>query len=365
MYLFTSPLHVFATCPVFTACRTSALHNITQRLHMQATRILQGACRDQFNKCSEIFQSSLCQPSEDNQDIIIPHRNGFVDTVVRSYCEHRALAIRPDDVWVAIVTQFNFFFVSHEDKKNLKIFALGSRYTVDFGSMTRQMTKLVDENIVDPTLRDWILPDFSTTTITDSTLSAIITMATTKEYFKYSFVLCCGIPRVTLEGSRNLKGYGDETTAWHHLLVPVVSRFVRAFDDPNSKENLGFWQRVAHYESGGSGPGWISGWINTFCAFDEKGQWKGYQLTRCALFEPVPPPIDSFSSRYDENGDQIQPEHYLTLDGIVYHRTTSDVPCGFAEVDMGKRDTAKPVIAWWIFAKKDESSSSEDGGILL
>jgi Domain of unknown function (DUF4419) len=58
-----------------------------------------------------------------------------VDTVVRSYCEHRALAIRPDDVWLVIVTQLSFFvngnaeqlrklFVSHEDKKNLKIFLL-------------------------------------------------------------------------------------------------------------------------------------------------------------------------------------------------------------------------------------------------
>lgn len=114
-----------------------------------------------------------------------------MDTVVRSYCEHRALAIRPDDVWLAIVTQLSFFvngnaeqlrkqFVSHEDKKNLKIFALGSRYTVYFGFMARQMTKLIDENIVDPTLRDWILPDFSTTTVTDSTVSAIIMMGTTK-----------------------------------------------------------------------------------------------------------------------------------------------------------------------------------------
>ena len=110
-----------------------------------------------------------------------------MDTVVKNYCEHRALAIRPDDVGLAIVTQFNFFvdgnaeqlrkqFVSHEGK----IVALGSRYTVDFRFMARQMTKLVDENIVDPTLRDWILPDFSSTTITDSTVSAIVKMATTK-----------------------------------------------------------------------------------------------------------------------------------------------------------------------------------------
>jgi hypothetical protein len=156
-----------------------------------ATRILQGACNNQFNKCSEIFQSSLDQlASGDNQEII-PYRNGFVDTVVKSYCDHRALTIRPDDVWIAIITQFNFFvngnaerlrkqFVSHEDKKDLKITVLGNRYTVDFGFMAREMTRLIDENIVDSTLREWILPDFSTTTITDTTVSAIVMMATTK-----------------------------------------------------------------------------------------------------------------------------------------------------------------------------------------
>ena len=291
-----------------------------------ATRILQGACRDQFKKCSEIFQSSLDHPSEDNQEII-PRSNGFVDTVIESYSEHRALTIRPDDVWLAILTQFNFFvnanaeqlrkqFVSHEGKKDLRIEAVGSRYTVDFVSMAWQMTTLIDENIVDPTLRDWILPDFSTTTITDCTVSAIVMMATMKVssndaiyspssddsfrkgYFKYTFALRCGIPHVTLEGEKKdwekiltrlekLKEYGDETTAWYHLLVPVVSRFVGAFDDPNSRKNLKFWQKVAHHEGGGSGPTWISGWINAFCVFDEKGKWKGYPINQVCAVRPL------------------------------------------------------------------------------
>lgn len=87
-----------------------------------------------------------------------------------------------------------------------------------------------------------------------------------------------------------------------------------------------------------------------------------------------------------DNGELTPPPHYLTLDGVIYHRTDSgDVPPGFAEVDVklddngkefdtvmtaglvgmevcdsgdktlseeGTRDTAKPVVAWWIFAKK-------------
>jgi hypothetical protein len=69
---------------------------------------------------------------------------------------------------------------------------------------------------------------------------------------------CCGIPRVTLEGEKKdweniltrlekLKEYGDETTAWYHLLVPVISRFVGAFDNPDLVE----WAIAVHgmYES--------------------------------------------------------------------------------------------------------------------
>lgn len=82
--------------------------------------------------------------------------------------------------------------------------------------------------------------------------------------------LCCGIPRVTLEGTKadwetillrieKLKQYGAETTAWYELLRPVIARFVGAFDNPDAQDNIDFWQKVAHFQSGGSGPSWWSG----------------------------------------------------------------------------------------------------------
>ncbi|KIM88942.1 hypothetical protein PILCRDRAFT_813943 [Piloderma croceum F 1598] len=371
-----------------------------------ATQILRGACYDQFKKCGEIFQSSLDQKESNDSQNIIPYRNGFVHTVIQCYNKHNALVIRPDDVWLAVLTQFNFFvngnaeqlrkqFVSHEGKKELEIKAMGTRHTVDFGFMARQMTNLIDENIVDPALRAWILPDFSTTTDNDVTVSSIVMMATLKAYFSYKMTLMCGIPRVTLEGEKEdwekiltrlekLKEYGDKTTAWYHLLVPVISRFVRAFDGPDAEENIDFWQKVAHYQGGGSGPRWIAGWINAFCVFDEKGKWIGHRIG-----QTPEPPNEKFARR-------VKTEHYLTLDGIIYHRTdTNDVPSGFAEVDVklddngqkfdtvltaglvgaricdsedkslsseGKRDTARPVVAWWIFAKKDVVEEDPFGG---
>lgn len=43
-------------------------------------------------------------------------------------------------------------FVSHEGKK-LEIRAMGTRHTVDIGDPARQMTDLIEQNVVDPELR--------------------------------------------------------------------------------------------------------------------------------------------------------------------------------------------------------------------
>ncbi|KAJ7285314.1 hypothetical protein C8J57DRAFT_1671875 [Mycena rebaudengoi] len=152
------------------------------------------------------------------------------------------------------------------------------------------MTSLIEKNVLDPALREWVLPNFSTTTVNDTTVSAILMMATLKQYFPYNCMTGCGLPRVTLEGERSdwvnilqrlekLKEYGIETIAWYHLSRPVISRFVSAFDFPQSPENVDFWQRVAKHEPGGSGrPSFYSGWITAFCVFNEKGNWIGNPL---------------------------------------------------------------------------------------
>jgi hypothetical protein len=230
-----------------------------------------------------------------------PFRNGFVSTVIRAYNQHHALVIRPDDVWLAILCQFNYFvsanaailracFVAHDGRRELAITADGDRYSLNFGLIARRMVDLLEKNVVDPTLREWATPDFTTTTANDRTVGAILMMATLKEYFGYKVGgLACGIPRVTLAGEKSdwvnilgrlekLKEYGIEAIAWYHLLHPVVARFVAAFDNPASQENVDFWQKVAHQEGGGSMLRFYSGWINAFNAFSQKGAWLGHRL---------------------------------------------------------------------------------------
>ncbi|KAJ7198964.1 hypothetical protein GGX14DRAFT_664609 [Mycena pura] len=306
-----------------------------------------------------------------------PKRNGFVGTVISAYNEHHALIIRPDDVWIAILCQFNFFvntnaellcanFVAHEGKKELEIIAEGSRYTIDFGAMAQQMVHLIEKNIVDPGLWEWILLAFTwtTTTVNDTTTSAVIMMATLKEFFAYKFsMILCGLPA---------EGVWVETIAWYHLLHPVILRFVAAFDAPESQENIDFWTRVVHHH-GGSGMSDYSGWINAFNVFNTDGTWLGTAPEALTAKE--------FWVAYSNPGFVE-----LVLDGTPFHEVdTQKLPSEYVEVDVqlddngerfncmmmagligmkvslsgdvglsssGQDDTVRPASGWWMFTKR-------------
>jgi len=230
---------------------------------------------------------------------------------------------------------------------------------VDFGHMSRTMVDEIEKNVVDPALRAWIMPEFSTTTMQDTTVCAMVMMATLKEYFSYKFSLMCGIPRVTLAGEKKdwenvlqrlekLKEYGVQSIAWYHLLVPVLSRFVKAFDDPNGAENIDFWQRVAHFEGGGSGPTWLSGWITAFCVFDAKGKWIGDRFKdepqTGGVIDPASLSSAEFFEKYmirPEKSFQVVEKPFV-LDQMPYHCLDSgDIPPGYAEVDVKLDDNGE------------------------
>ena len=56
-------------------------------------------------RCKELLQTSLVKP---NFSTIHEQGNGFVHTVLAAYNQHHHLILRPDDVWIAILAQFNF-----------------------------------------------------------------------------------------------------------------------------------------------------------------------------------------------------------------------------------------------------------------
>jgi len=205
-----------------------------------------------------------------------------------------------------------------------------------------------------------------------------------------------------VERIEKLKEYSAETTAWFHLLKPVVARFVHAFDDPHGSENVDFWGKVAHKHSDGSGPTYLMGWVTAFCVFTAEGRWQGPRLQNL-------PSSGSDKSYADLSGEAFAAKHfdphpegdpfigqmYPTLDGVPYpHVNTVQISPGTIEADAklddngqvlqtllvaggvgsavsssgdkalsgsGERDTMRPVPGWWIFVKNEKSEEELAG----
>ncbi len=93
--------------------------------------LLRGCSFTEHGKCEHIIQSSFSDPDLSHLPVEASN-NGFVDAAIGAYNGHRNLIIRPDDVWLAILTQFNLYvnahpeelrhhFVAHEGQKELEI----------------------------------------------------------------------------------------------------------------------------------------------------------------------------------------------------------------------------------------------------
>ncbi|KAJ6263108.1 hypothetical protein Dda_1667 [Drechslerella dactyloides] len=243
-------------------------------------------------KCKELLQSTFTQDLMSSRNIT-PSSSSFVNSAINAYSFHHHLVIRPDDVWITILTQFSFYvnkhaeelrsmFVAHEGKKELTITGGGERHTFDVGRMTVAMGELIQENVIDPDLRAWLIPEFSTTEANDKIVASAIMMATLQEYFTYTMMLLCGLPGVTLLGEKRdweallhkldkFDTFGEETSRFANLLRPIIRRFVKCFDDPESQELKDFWMRVVE-KTGGSGPTYLTGWITAFCFWNKKGE---------------------------------------------------------------------------------------------
>ncbi|KAK3710978.1 hypothetical protein LTR37_009999 [Vermiconidia calcicola] len=365
--------------------------------------ILRNACPEDEGDCLELLQSSF---DANTEPAMLPRINGLVNAAITAYNQHHHLEIRPEDIWTAIIIQFNFYvnahaeelrdkFVAHEGKKELSLEYPGTRYSFDFSIFAEQMGQLIQENVIDPELREWLMPNFSTTTRHDIVVNSIIMMGTMQKYFEYFCCFTCGLPSVTLLGEKSdyeliekklekLCSFGQETTDFCHLLQPILRRFVSSFENPASKDSIDFWGQ--HHNMSGSDT--MSGWITAFCFWKVDGSRQARPMHRSLTGEEreipgihvihlvpgfgeksfsnedcrlvidgqVYPQLDLDNGitagfckvpvKIDDNGDEIDAEMIAGAVGIT---CTSS---GKATADGGKGlDTMQALSGWWIYEK--------------
>ncbi|CAG8517227.1 14506_t:CDS:1, partial [Dentiscutata heterogama] len=122
--------------------------------------------------------------------------------------------------------------------------------------------------------------DFSTTTPSSLTASRIVLLDMVKAYFNYKIVCCCGIPKVTLQGTLEdwtklqekvikLRNLNLELDFWLDRLEPVIAKLV---DTYRGEVDEDFWGRVISMQMYGSGGETnITGWIAAFFPYDRAG----------------------------------------------------------------------------------------------
>lgn len=222
--------------------------------------------------------------------------HGFIGAIFTAYNLHHKLALRPDDVWMAILTQFSLYvtnnaeelrykFVLHSGKQRLVVQEFATLLTAHYDALARKIINIMEPFLIDD-VRQWLIPNFSTTTLNDVTVASVVMMSAMQKYFSYGMELSCGIPEITLLGTPEdwsalrirldrLIQYDNtnkEMTIWYNLLVPILDEFVQS---SQGNVNTEFWNKICHHISTGSGPSYLSGWITAFTVFDSKGVYQG------------------------------------------------------------------------------------------
>ncbi|KAM9985542.1 hypothetical protein ACTFIZ_009090 [Dictyostelium cf. discoideum] len=221
--------------------------------------------------------------------------NSFIFSAWVSYNLHHHLSIKPDNIWMAIQTQFSLYvkknseqlrekFVDFKEKKSIIIKTKNPILDAPFDEITIEISNQIQSLIKDPSLKDWIIPNFTTTKESDKVAFSIVLMSTLKDYFKYTIQTACGLPQVTLHGEVNdwinlkervlcLKKFDlidKQMTRWCKFLIPIMDKFI---ESANGNLDIKWWNQIANLHQKSGGP-FLTGWISSFCVFDDLGNFE-------------------------------------------------------------------------------------------
>jgi hypothetical protein len=244
------------------------------------------------NYCSEYeYTNNLIKNGETN--------NNFINAFISAYNLHKSILIKPDDIKLQLLTivatcinnnseAFRSFFVNHEGKEELVVNNL--KYSSEF--FTDTFAKLMIEKINNPEFAKYYTDTFSTTTRLIQTVNNMTLMNTLKEYFSFTMVLECGIPRIILSGTiedwnklKDTYNYfksiliNTELINWFKHFDIVMDLFINM---RNLKESgiveatqymKSLFKRIISYVPEGSGDDKIlGGWIRLFVPYTNKNK---------------------------------------------------------------------------------------------
>ncbi|KAK7978211.1 hypothetical protein PG988_005701 [Apiospora saccharicola] len=296
----------------------------------------------------------LSQPEDEP---VCADKNGLIGAAASAYAQHHHLVLRPEDFWIAITTQLRCYMnahaeevrhliVPHQGQKPLEVQVPSLEAAMDVPLMVQRFGDAMDEHVLDPTLRQWFVPDFSTTTPDDVAVASIVAMAAYSAYFSYWVHVICGLPSVTLLGERadyedilqrldRLAEFGQEPAEFAAQLRPILRRCVRTFDVPEEPALKEFWNNICTvHVMGCGGDRYFSGWITAFAFWQPSGKRTDYRDLGVNRFGDSETRL-----RLDQRlVTGVMPDSVdlgLTYDGVTYRAIESDdLPGGSVKVPV-------------------------------
>lgn len=281
----------------------------------------------------------------------------LVRGAVEAWAQHQHLVLRPEEIWFEILAQLNMYmaahaddlghlFVSHDDKE--RVVVGGYNWEDIIASFGGEVQKRVKTDW----LLDWVMPGFSTSTKNDEITATVLMMGLMQYYFDFEGIIVCGIPSVTLLGERtdwakllskldHLKDFGKQPALFAENLRPILSRFVRTWDDPESEGVKAFWDQIVrankHWSCGEGAVEWsISGWITGFSHFTRNGR------PRIA-------------------GERVGS---VELDGVVYvSEALEDIGAGYAKVPFFMRNSQGDTMSYLLAGNVGVERKDTDGRV--
>lgn len=213
-------------------------------------------------------------------------------SIIKSFNDHVPLILYPDAIWLQILQQVAIHIrenaeqlrsqiVDFDGKKVLRV----RRDAFVKGKATNPWDKVFPEFaeqikvFIGKDNYDSIVNTFSTTTPVTKAAQEVALMDCVQSYFDLLFQTLCGIPFITLEGTRqDWQVLLDKTKAlskkfdlewWTKELVPVLQEFVNVFDGTVNQE---FWKNFVNVEESSGGP-YFTGHMTKLSAYKTVHKW--------------------------------------------------------------------------------------------
>jgi hypothetical protein len=161
------------------------------------------------------FKREVLLVPEPDRPVINPDAGSqahpLIDAVGTAFSRHYPLRLSPDAVWLVIAQGFSHHICEHSEALRGRLVRHQGRRELTArveGLTLAEVAGAIDDfsaqirEASDPVLHETLLCDFSTTTPEVRTASEVVLMDTYSSYFQYEMRCVCGIPSITLIGTR-------------------------------------------------------------------------------------------------------------------------------------------------------------------